>query len=92
MLLFGVLAWAWPSLTLLWLVALFAAYALVTGVVAVTGPIQNRKRDDERWLLPLLGLVGIGASVIAIVHPAPTATVIVLVIAASLLIASESAT
>jgi uncharacterized membrane protein HdeD (DUF308 family) len=84
--LFGVLAWAWPSLTLLWLVALFSAYAFVTGVVAVTGAIQNRKRDDEWWLLLLFGLVGIGASVIAIIHPAPTATVIVLVIAANALI------
>ena len=83
---FGVLAWSWPGLTLLWLVALFATFALVSGAVAIAGAVRNRKRDDEWWLLLLLGCVGIGAGVIAVMQPAPTATVIVLIIAANALI------
>jgi uncharacterized membrane protein HdeD (DUF308 family) len=83
---FGVLALMWPGLTLLALVSLFAAYALLTGAVSVFGAIRNRKRDDEWWLLLLMGLVGIGAGVIALIHPALTALVLVLVIAANALV------
>ncbi|MBS1191391.1 MAG: hypothetical protein H6R10_3183 [Rhodocyclaceae bacterium] len=36
---FGVLAFMWPNITLLVLVALFAAYALVRGVVYVAGAL-----------------------------------------------------
>lgn len=83
---FGVLALIWPGLTLLALVALFAAYALLTGAISVFGAIRNRKRDDEWWLLLLLGLVGIGAGVIALIHPGLTTLVLVLVIAANAIV------
>ena len=85
-LLFGVLAFVWPGLTLLWLVALFAAYALVGGVASVIGAVRHRHSDDEWWLILLLGLVSIGAGVIAIVHPGLTALVLVLVIGANALV------
>jgi uncharacterized membrane protein HdeD (DUF308 family) len=84
--LFGVLALTWPDLTLLALVALFAAYALLSGAVSVIGAVRNRARDDDWWLVLLLGLVGIGAGVIAIVHPTLTALVLVLVMGANALI------
>lgn len=84
--LFGVFAIMWPGLTLLSLVALFAAYALISGVISVVGAIRMRKRDDDWWLPLLLGLVSIGAGVIAIAHPSLTALVLVLVIGANALI------
>jgi uncharacterized membrane protein HdeD (DUF308 family) len=84
--LFGVLALIWPGLTLLWLVALFAAYALLGGAVSVFGAIKNRKSDEDWWLLLLLGLVGIGAGLIAVVHPGLTALVLVLVMGANALL------
>jgi len=83
--LFGVLALFWPGLTLLTLIALFAAYALLSGVASVVGAFRHRHADDNWWLL-LIGLVGIGAGIIAIVHPALTALVLVLVIAANALV------
>jgi uncharacterized membrane protein HdeD (DUF308 family) len=83
---FGVLALFWPGLTLLGLVALFAAYALLGGAVSVIGAVRNRSRDEDWWLPFLLGLVGIGAGVIAVVHPALTALVLVLLIGANALI------
>ncbi len=83
--LFGVLALAWPGLTLLWLVALFAAYALITGAVSVYGAVRNRASDG--WWLPLmLGLIGIAAGIIAIVHPDLTALVLVLLMGANALV------
>src|SRR6267142_2426649 len=76
--LFGVLALAWPGLTLLWLVALFAAFALLGGGAALIAGIKNRKSDEDWWLALLLGLVGLAAGVIAILHPDLTALVLVL--------------
>lgn len=84
---FGVLAITWPGITLLWLVALFAAYALLSGAVAVIGVARAEKSDDDhRWLVLLLGAVSIGAGVIAVIHPALTALVLVLVMGTNALI------
>ena len=80
---FGVLALAWPGVTLLWLVALFAAFALISGVASTVGAVRNRRGDEHWWLALLLGLVSIGAGVIAIVHPALTALVLVLLMGAN---------
>jgi len=83
---FGVLALMWPGLTLLTLVALFAAYALISGVGSVVGAVRHRKADDDWWLPLLLGLVCIGAAVAALINPALTALVLVMVIAANALV------
>jgi uncharacterized membrane protein HdeD (DUF308 family) len=84
--LFGLLALAWPGLTLLWLVALFAAYALLGGAVWTFGAIQNRKTDDHWWVLLIAGLASIGAGLIALLHPALTALVLILLIGANALV------
>jgi uncharacterized membrane protein HdeD (DUF308 family) len=83
---FGVLALVWPNITLLVLVALFAAYALLSGAVSVVGAVRNRKRDDNWWVPLLLGLISIGAGIIAVIHPALTALVLVLVMGANALV------
>jgi len=84
--LFGVLAAMVPGLTLAWLIALFAAYALLGGTVWVFGALRNRKADDHWWLLLMLGLVSMGAAVIALIHPALTAVLLVLLIGANALV------
>ena len=85
-LLFGVLAVLWPGITLLWLAALFAAYALIGGAVSIIGAVKNRKSDEEWWLILLLGLVSLGAGVIAVLHPGLTALVLVLIMGANALV------
>jgi uncharacterized membrane protein HdeD (DUF308 family) len=84
--LFAVLTLAWPGLTLLTLIALFAAYALIGGAVAVAGAIRHRRSEDDRWPVMLLGLVSIGAGVVAVTRPALTALVLVMVMAANALV------
>jgi uncharacterized membrane protein HdeD (DUF308 family) len=84
--LFGVLAWFWPGLTLLSLIALFAAYALVGGIGAVAGALRHRRSEDDWWLTLLLGLVSVGAGLIALFNPALTTLVLVLVIGANALV------
>ena len=83
---FGILAFIWPSLTLAALVALFAAYALISGVVSILGAIRNRKADREWWLILILGLVSVAAGVISIMQPALTALVLVLMMGANALV------
>ena len=77
-LLFGLLAVVWPGLTLLWLVAMFAAYAIISGAVALYGAVKNRAMDKGWWLILFLGLVSVAAGVLAIFYPGLTALMLVL--------------
>jgi uncharacterized membrane protein HdeD (DUF308 family) len=78
-LLFGILALLWPGLTLLVLVALFAAYAILGGVVSLVAAVKNRSSDKGWWLILLFGLISVGAGVLAIFYPGLTALALVLV-------------
>jgi uncharacterized membrane protein HdeD (DUF308 family) len=84
-LVFGILAALWPGITLLWLLIMFAAYALIQGVVSAVAAFQSRKIHHDWWLMLLWGVVGIGAGVIAFMLPDLTAVVLVLVIGATAL-------
>lgn len=76
---FGILAIAWPGVTLLFLIAFFAAYAIVTGGVAIIGALKNR--DDRGWWLVLvLGVISAAAGVVAIFYPGITALALIIVI------------
>lgn len=85
-LLFGILALLLPGLTLLWLVALFAAYALIGGIASAVGAVKNRQSDREWWLILMLGLVSVCAGIVAVFEPLLTALVLVLVMGANALI------
>jgi uncharacterized membrane protein HdeD (DUF308 family) len=80
--LFGIGALVWPDVTLIVLIALFAAYAIVDGVAALIGAVQAAEAH-RRWLpLVLEGIVGIIAGVVALVWPGMTALVLLWVIGA----------
>ncbi|HKQ30661.1 MAG TPA: DUF308 domain-containing protein [Burkholderiales bacterium] len=74
---FGVLALILPDLTFLALIALFAAYALLSGLVTIAAAMRNRKSDEEWWLVLLLGIVGVSAGVVAVLRPDITALALV---------------
>jgi uncharacterized membrane protein HdeD (DUF308 family) len=76
----GILALAWPGVTILALVILFAVYAFMdAGFQAMRG-FTSRSAGPVAGHL-LLGLIDVGAGVVALAWPAPTALVLVLVVA-----------
>ncbi len=79
--LFGLAAIVWPGLTLLALVLLFGAYAIVDGVIAVIVSLQLRRIFTRWWVLLLEGLVGIIAGLLTFLWPGITALVLLYVIA-----------
>jgi uncharacterized membrane protein HdeD (DUF308 family) len=84
--LFGVLALPWPGITLLVLVVLFSAYALISGAAFVTGAIRYRKTEDKWWIVLLLGIVSLAAGVWAVMLPELTILALVLLMGANALI------
>jgi uncharacterized membrane protein HdeD (DUF308 family) len=80
---FGLLALVWPEITLLALVFLFGAYAIVDGVLALArGFRRGSGGGGPDWWRVVHGVVGIGAGVIAFAAPGITAFALLLVIAA----------
>jgi uncharacterized membrane protein HdeD (DUF308 family) len=80
--LFGILAYAWPGITLATLVIFFGAYILIDGVLLLINTIGNWGERDDPWLLLLEGLLGMGIGVITLVAPGITAVVLIFYIAA----------
>ena len=79
---FGILAYAWPGITLATLIIFFGVYVLIDGILLVIKTIGNWGERDDRWLLLLEGLLGIGIGVITFVAPGITAVALVFFIAA----------
>lgn len=84
--LFGLLALLWPGLTLLLLVGMFAAYALIGGIAAVSAAIRHRSIRKDWWIPLLLGLCTIAAGLIAVVAPGVTALVLIAVMGANAIV------
>jgi uncharacterized membrane protein HdeD (DUF308 family) len=80
--LLGIVSFAWPAITLHGLVLLFGFYALIDGVVNITGAVRA-VAARERWgALLFEGIIGILAAIAAIAWPAITALALVYIIAA----------
>src|SRR5579871_5026295 len=68
--LFGIVALAWPGITLMALVALFGAFALIDGIAALAAVISNATSPFPRWVLALDGAAGIAAGLVTLFFPA----------------------
>jgi uncharacterized membrane protein HdeD (DUF308 family) len=80
--LFGVLAFVWPGLTVLALVILFAAFAAVDGIFALVAAWRAAEGRRQWWPLALEGVAGIGVAVLTAVWPDATAFALLFLIAA----------
>lgn len=78
---FGVLALAWPGITLLSLVIVYGAYALVDGLFAIYAAITGGN-TAPRWWLAIVGVAGVLAGIIAFVNPIIFGLTLLMLIAA----------
>ncbi len=81
-LLFGIAAFVWPGLTLLFLITLFGVYAFIDGIIAVVVSIQERSTVRYWWVLLLEGIAGILIGILTFIHPGVTAVALLYFIAA----------
>jgi uncharacterized membrane protein HdeD (DUF308 family) len=78
---FGILAISRPGITLAMLVILFGIYALIDGICALFAAVSGWNHRDDRWLLVLEGLIGIGVGFATLHAPALTTIALLFFIA-----------
>jgi uncharacterized membrane protein HdeD (DUF308 family) len=79
---FGLLAFFWPGVTLLTLIFLWGAYAFVDGIFSLWAAISGRVAIAPRWWLAIVGVAGVVAGILTFAWPGITAVVLLLFIAA----------
>src|SRR5256885_6747545 len=79
--LFGIIAFVWPHLTLSVLVLVFGVFAVISGITAMAAALRNREEQGWGFLLTQ-GILGILAGVVALVWPSITALAFVYLLAA----------
>lgn len=78
---FGVLTFMWPGVTLVTLVMLYGAFALVDGILAVAAAVTGDS-PMPRWWLAIIGIVGIGAGIFTLMWPVTAGAILLMFIAA----------
>ena len=79
---FALLTWAQPGVSLAALVLVFGIYVLADGPLGVWSAIAKRRDNRHWWLLLLWGLVGIVVGVMTFIMPGITGLVLLMYIAA----------
>jgi uncharacterized membrane protein HdeD (DUF308 family) len=79
--LFGIMVFAWPGITLLSLVYVFGFYALADGIVNVVTAIGGRQEQEHWWVLLLTGLAGVALGILTFLNPGITALALLFYIA-----------
>jgi uncharacterized membrane protein HdeD (DUF308 family) len=79
--LFGVLAFAWPGVTLLTLVLFYGAFALIDGASALCAAVMGGVTPAPRWWLAVVGVAGLLAGLLTFVWPGLTALILLFFIA-----------
>jgi uncharacterized membrane protein HdeD (DUF308 family) len=71
--LFAVLTFLWPAITLLSLIYLFAFYAIADGISTISGAWQHRQSEAHWGLLLFMGIVSLLAGILTLFFPGLTA-------------------
>src|SRR5215469_3529359 len=73
---FGIITLVWPHWTILVLIYVFGAYAIIDGVIAVINSIQDRSTSSNWWLQLIRGIAGIIIGLLVFFWPGLTAIVL----------------
>lgn len=78
---FGILCWVVPGISLLGLVLMFGAWALVEGVLAIASAIRHESTERPWWILALQGIAGVLVGLGTFLFPGITALTLLMLIA-----------
>lgn len=73
----GILAFVWPGRTVLILVYIIAAWALVSGIAEIVASISLRREISNEWLLILGGVTSVLFALLVFIRPGAGALAIV---------------
>ena len=79
---FAVLTWMQPAISLAALVMVFGIYVLADGVLGIWAAFSGRRQNRHWWVLLLWGLVSVAVGVMTFVMPGITGLVLLMYIAA----------
>jgi uncharacterized membrane protein HdeD (DUF308 family) len=78
----GIVAFAFPGITIAALVVIFGIYAVIDGVTNLMIGLTTRAGHGSPWLHALQGVVGIAAGVLTFIWPGVTALALIFFIGA----------
>ena len=79
--LFGIITFIAPGISLATLVLVYGAYALVDGVFAVVSAVRRHGSTDRWWVMLIEGIAGIAAGLVTFFWPGITALALLYLIA-----------
>jgi uncharacterized membrane protein HdeD (DUF308 family) len=79
--LFGIVLFARPGISLLSLTLALGVILFIDGVIEVANAVSGRKDNDDWWILLLVGLAGIIIGVLTFYNPQATALAVVYYVA-----------
>lgn len=79
---FGLIAFFMPAVTLLALTILFGAYALVDGIASLIVAFRSARQGEHWWELVLEGVIGLLAAAVTMIWPSVTLAALIFIIAA----------
>jgi len=83
----GVIAFVWPGVTTLVILAMIAAWAILTGILEIAAAIRLRREINNEWLLALGGILSVGLGILLIAQPVAGTLAVIWIIGAYELIA-----
>jgi len=81
-LVFGILTFLMPRISIASLVLLFGAYSMADGILCLWTALAGPREHESWWLLLLGGFVGIGIGILTFIAPGLTALALLIYIAA----------
>jgi uncharacterized membrane protein HdeD (DUF308 family) len=79
---FGVMTFIWPAISIAVLVLMWGAYAFADGILSIAGSFRRRDAAGFPWWLFITGIAGVAAGVFTLVNPRMTGLALLLLIAA----------
>jgi uncharacterized membrane protein HdeD (DUF308 family) len=83
----GIITFFWPAITMLALVILIGAWALVTGVMELNFAFRAVRETGAKWLFAVSGILSIILGILLLVSPIAAAIAVIWVIGAYAVIA-----